>query len=555
MGSDDVAKQRVTEAVALFGVTLQAKWGGSHGERALGTKPKHRLATDAAMATLLLHGLPHQVKQAKKAAKRDATPAKYQLAVLATDGKSLHLVMSRAPEKGEKKQEDGGGRDEDEEEGKVEPPPEEHAGIKWSGPAPKSNSVREQTILFSDGGVKENTVTRPPDELRDTAELMAKGESPPGLDDLLKRDAAAKVRGNRQLSKGNWDAVARPKEARAAEKKVIDRLNAVLAAAGTSVQMVESTLRDLASVSGIQEMRDAIVQRARAAPVLFFAYFHPVFRDNRRKYHLASKRHAEQLVGSFLETAMAPEAVDGGKDPPPLWRKTRVKLPAFSERTRSRQQHRACGKTPPKMAKDRQIKGDLVLIKGNWSGYGHNSGMQRAAGGFPRKALEKRVETSLRAQRTQQRRKTYIGVQDEYATSVSNSKAVYSLFERRANKFNPREKAEATIVKANGELRTFTVAKNRPHKLLAWHWRDPEGVMRLIVANRDEATCSNFLVIYVRAFLRKPRPLHLSRLGSFACFRPQTATSASTGRGLCGPESSLGCKPHPFHFHFFTHRT
>ena len=43
--------------------------------------------------------------------------------------------------------------------------------------------------------------------------------------------------------------------------------------------------------------------------------------------------------------------------------------------------------------------------------------------------------------------------------------------------------------------------------------------MRLIVANRDEATCTNFLVIYVRAFLNKPRPLHLSRLGSFSCFR------------------------------------
>ena len=54
--------------------------------------------------------------------------------------------------------------------------------------------------------------------------------------------------------------------------------------------------------------------------------------------------------------------------------------------------------------------------------------MQRAAGGFPRKALEKRVETSLRTQRTQQGRNTYIGTIDEYASSISNSKAVYALF-------------------------------------------------------------------------------------------------------------------------------
>jgi hypothetical protein len=108
-------------------------------------------------------------------------------------------------------------------------------------------------------------------------------------------------------------------------------------------------------------------------------------------------------------------------------------------------------------------------------------------------------------------------------------------------------------VTADGRLHTFTIAKNRPHKLLAWYWRDPDGVVRLIVANRDEATCTNFLVIHVRAFLHKPRPLHLSRLGSFSCFRPdgsKSATSVSTVRGLCGPESSPCCKYSTLHLSF-----
>ncbi len=261
----------------------------------------------------------------------------FKLRMIATDGVSLHLVFARPLKKGETAQKG------DEEKEKPELPAAEHAGLAWHDAKPKGKSVRQQTILASDGGVKETTVTRAPNEIRDAVEDSANGVSTAGLDELVRRDNDAKVRGNRQLCKGNWDAVARPKQARAAEKKVLDRLNVVLAHAGTSVQKVESTLRDLASVTGVEAMREAIVQRARAAPILFFAYFHPVYRDNRRKRLLALKRHAEQLVGALLETAVDPATVEGTKEgeSAPLWRKTRVQLPPFSEETRSRQQRRS----------------------------------------------------------------------------------------------------------------------------------------------------------------------------------------------------------------------
>ena len=234
----------------------------------------------------------------------------------------------------------------------------------------------------------------------------------------------------------------------------------------------------------------------------------------------------------------------------------RDQLPAFSAATRARQEHRKCHHAPPKLSKERRITGDLVIIKGNWAGYGHNRGMQRAAGGFPRKTLERRVETSLVAQRAQQGHKTYIGVQDEYGTSKRHSKLPYALNEIRLDKFNPRKDMEATTIRANGTVRTFTVAKDRPHKLLAWWRKLADGTKRLIVTNRDEPTCVNFLIIYVRAFLGLDRPLHLSRMGTFlAPVGRQPATPVSPGRGLCGSERST-CKcitPSP---HFIpSHRT
>jgi hypothetical protein len=550
-GSAARAREHIKKAVAHFGVTLQANWGSGRGERALNTAAKHKVGTQEVVSKLLLHGLPHQIKEAKKAAKDDTTASVHQLAMIATDGKSLHLVMERPLKPGEKKKK-ASGDDDDDGDGKKakvqedEEPAETHRGIVWSGLKPPGKTVASQTILFCDDGVKEKTVTRAPDAHRDAVEQWAKKEPIDGLAELLQRDSDARVRGNRQMCKGNWDSVARQKRARADEKRALDRLNAVLATAGTSVEQIQSTLRDLASVTGVDAMRQAIVRRARAAPVLFFAYFHPVYRENRRQYLLATKRHTEQLVGSFLESAVALTSPEPGKDPP-LWRNTRVQLPAFSEGTRARQEHRSSSVMKlPKLPKDRRVQGDLTVIKGNWAGYGHNRSMQRQAGGFPRKTLEKRVETSLREQRRQQGHNTYFGTQDEYASSVAHSKLSVGLTEQRLNKFNPTKGAIATIVKPDGTVKFFTIDKDRPHKLLAWLRRLDNGEVHLIVANRDEATCINYLLIYVCAFLGLPRPLHLSRMGTFFSLGRPTATPISSGRGLCGSESgfesNLDCK-------------
>ncbi len=67
-----------------------------------------------------------------------------------------------------------------------------------------------------------------------------------------------------------------------------------------------------------------------------------------------------------------------------------------------------------------------------------------------------------------------------------------------------------------------------PHKLLAWRRRGQDGQPdKLIVAGRDEATCNNLLLIYVRAFLGKLRALQLSRMSTFMGSTQQRRNQAS----------------------------
>jgi len=125
---------------------------------------------------------------------------------------------------------------------------------------------------------------------------------------------------------------------------------------------------------------------------------------------------------------------------------------------------------------------------------------------------------------------------------VAHSKLSVALAEERINKFNPRKDSIATIVKPDGTVQFFNIVKDWPHKLLAWYRKLADGKIHLVVANRDEATCINYLLIYVRAFLGLTRPLHLSRMGTFFSVGRQNATPTSSGRGLCGSESSTCCK-------------
>jgi hypothetical protein len=86
----------------------------------------------------------------------------------------------------------------------------------------------------------------------------------------------------------------------------------------------------------------------------------------------------------------------------------------------------------------------------------------------------------------------------------------------------------ATTVSATRKVRVFTVVNNRPHKLLAWRRRSADGKNEwVIVANRDEPTCNNMLLIYVRALLRKARALQLSRLSTFLGSAQQRRNPAS----------------------------
>ena len=144
------------------------------------------------------------------------------------------------------------------------------------------------------------------------------------------------------------------------------------------------------------------------------------------------------------------------------------------------------------------------------------------------------METSLCFQRQQQGHDTFVAVLDEYGTSKRHSKLGHALTEQRVDKFNPAKGREATTVRADGTTHNFTIAKDRHHKLLAWYCKLADGTKRLIVANRDEATCTNYLLIYVHAFLGKLRPHHLSRISSLCSNGKQPATPQSSGRGLCG---------------------
>jgi hypothetical protein len=134
----------------------------------------------------------------------------------------------------------------------------------------------------------------------------------------------------------------------------------------------------------------------------------------------------------------------------------------------------------------------------------------------------------MRHQRTEQGLKTFLVTADEYGSSKRHSKLSHALHEKRLDKFNPPKGLVATTVSATREVRVFTVVNNRPHKLLAWRRSSADRKNEwVIVANRDEPTYNNMLLIYVRALLRKARALQLSRLSTFLGSAQQRRNPAS----------------------------
>ena len=103
-------------------------------------------------------------------------------------------------------------------------------------------TLKGVTVFALDSGNAETTITRAPDEMRDVMAALALGEDldENDLDELLARDDAAKVRGNRQLSRGCYESVARSKQTRAAEQAAKVRLDAVLPGRRTVDALEES---------------------------------------------------------------------------------------------------------------------------------------------------------------------------------------------------------------------------------------------------------------------------------------------------------------------------
>jgi hypothetical protein len=468
-------------------------------------KNEDLLSSEDAAIRLLLKDLPaprdkHAKKTAKKSSQKDKTDKDTkddelplaQLRGVSTDNVSLHAVFELTLSAEEKtklntanKAAEGGvkaGAKKDAEPGAESAM--KHQGLKWNGPALQLERDRtlEGVIIFAlDSGNAETNITRAPDEMRDAMAALARGEDvdPEKLEELLKRDDEAKVRGNRQLSRGCYESVARSKQARAAEQAAKARVDKVLPG-GRTVDALCKRSRNLATATSVADMLAAISERARIMPLLMFAFFQKVFRQNRRRLLLAKKRHGEQLIRTVLKMADAPPHADKSK-PAPLWGNARAAVSSFSEATRARQEHRNRKKVT-RQNKAPEPKSTILLAQGNWGGNAGMARMQRAAGNFPRLWLERYVVERLKTRYPDKVRAVTL---DEYATSKRLGKLRVSLRQDHVDKFCPTAGTEALVTYKDGTRGTFTVTEGGRHKLLAWQQRIG-GDVYTVLANRDE---------------------------------------------------------------------
>ncbi len=435
---------------------------------------------------------------------------KHELRTISSDGITLHITYGVAGTKGAKK---APKKKElaDTTANSAEDVPAE-AGIKWDGPAPP-RYTRAQTVITSDPGKHEVTYVRLPERIGEAVALHAEGKLAPD-DPVYADDAAAKVRGNRQLSAGVWEATARTKQQRRAEEHALALVDNELAAATQpgrpriTVAGVAATCTDLARATEEPRLWHAIAARAKAGIVMLYANFRTVFRQNRRATGLAKKRMSEQVAHSIVELA---QPVVGGS----LWREQRVQVEAFSETTRARQEHRD-RRAAQRRARPAPLN-TVVVVNGAWTAGGGGKGSGSA---FPRMDLQKEVDRSL-----QHIAKTRNGVNalfscraDEHRTSKQSSKLSDLLSGRRVDKRNPTYGTWATT----GE-KQFRIETDRPWKLM--QWTGPDGIV--YVSNRDEATCTNMGSCYIRSSLGKERLWTLSR-SSLTSYK---TTAQTGGRG------------------------
>jgi hypothetical protein len=277
-------------------------------------------------------------------------------------------------------------------------------------------------------------------------------------------------------------------------------------------------------------LRAQVVALRGAAPVLLFAYFHTVFRSERRKLLLAKKRFAAQIVETIVETAKPPLQPTGGGQAP-MWRAQRVQVPAFSHGVRQRQNRPTTDEDKALLParrgpRGRELPTTTVIAMGSWGGNAGMRGMQRAAGGFARKDIEHRVQAAM----MRHYRNVYHCVVDEYLSSKPLGKLRVALLQKRVDKWNPNAGTKAYVRRADGSAGTFQVAEDKAHKLLAFSWQVPgEQEPRIVTTNRDEPTTYSYTQILVHDLLGVERPFHLSRKSTFQGARAQT--SQTSGRG------------------------
>ncbi len=511
-------------------VSISQKWINGTDGRVKWALSKARLVDQAAAIKLLLRNVP-KVKNG-------------ELCSISTDNVSLNLgfkIKTAKVETPPAKATEKTAADEDDN-------PTEHTKMTWSGrkpwegQKPTLEQIRGMTLISGDPGNQETTFTLTPKEVQEAMAAVALGEPYKNLEELLSRDDHAKIKANQQLSKGCFESIARSKQARINEQRSIAQLDRILTAAGRPlVGTMQKELVNLASLTSEKEVLAAVATLKRVAPVLMFAYFNTVYRQERRKLVLAKRRFAEQVVKSLIETAKPPQAPASG-GPAPLWRPHRVQVEAFSATIRNRM-HRIKVKPPPgprppgvprPSPPPSAFPNPTIIAMGSWGGNTGMRGMQRAAGNFPRKMIERLVEVIM----TFRFPNVFFGTIDEYATSKRLGKLRVSLTQQRVDKWNPTAGTKAYVKRANGSEDTFDIVQDKKHKLMAFGQRfQSEGgkeIERIIVTGRDPPTSYTFSQVTVHNLLGLARPHHLSRRSTFMTLSPNTTTTQTSGRGHIG---------------------
>ena len=239
-------------------------------------------------------------------------------------------------------------------------------------PTKRVASTRTRKIaIVGDTGNKETTFTVAPGEVRDATAAAAKDPSYEATEELLERDDGAKVRDNRQLSAGCYESIARATQARIKEQRTIARLDHELKrAARPSVADMQGRLCNMAALASEAELKKQVEVLAQVAPVLLFAYFNTVYRNEQHKLLLAKKRFAAQIE-TLVETAKPPPRPPAGGGPAPLRRAGRVQVPSFSLGIRKRQHQQQDGNDEAKYRRltkrGHELPQTTVIAMGNWA--------------------------------------------------------------------------------------------------------------------------------------------------------------------------------------------